>query len=127
MVNHLMSDPAITAMIGDRLYPLAIPETGKVPAIVYQRISAPRTLSLTGESGSSPRIQLSCYAPSYKQAKQMAMVLAQSLDYLRGTLGGRAKAAVLMAGYREDYEPETGRYRSDVDFFIMHSKQFKGE
>lgn len=123
LVAHLLADTNITAIIEDRLFPLAIPQGEDVPAIVYQRISSPRTLTLTGESAPNPRIQLSCYARSFGQAKQMAIQLYNFLDYFRGKLGNKTKTAILMADSRDDYEPETGRYRCDVDFFIMHTKK----
>lgn len=123
LVSHLLADSALTAIIGDRLYPLAIPETGKVPAVVYQRISSQRVLALDGSSSAnSPRIQFSCYAASFGQAKQIAMKLYESLDCFRGVLGNKTKAAVLMADNRDDFEQETGRYRCGVDFFVLHTK-----
>lgn len=100
------------------LYP-----NGVIPAIVLQRISTPRTLSLTGESASNPRIQASVYSYDYTEAKEIAEVLNDSLDYFSGALGGWAKASVLRADYRDSYEHETGLYRSDVDFFITHIKE----
>lgn len=123
LVAHLLSDEKITSIIQDRLFPQAVPQDEDVPAIVYQRISSPRTLTLTGESASNPRIQLSCYAKTFGQAKQMAITLYNSLDFFRGKLGNKTKSAVLMEDSRDDYEPETGRYRCDVDFFIMHTKK----
>lgn len=81
LVAHLLSDEKITSIIQDRLFPLAVPQDEDVPAIVYQRISSPRTLTLTGESASNPRIQLSCYAKTFSQAKQMAVTLYNSLDF----------------------------------------------
>ena len=127
LVMHLLNDSALTALVGDRVFPLAIPQDEQVPAIVYQKISAPRTLSVSGDSSAnSTRMQLSCYAETFGQAKQIAQVLYNSVDVFRGQLGGRVKAAVLMADSRDDYEPDTGRYRCDIDFFVMHHKQ-KGE
>lgn len=126
MVAHILADQALTAIIKDRLYPLAIPDTGTVPAIVYQRVSSPRTLTLDGDSVNSPRIQFSCYATSFGQAKQVAMGLCESLDCFRGVLGDKTKAVVLMADNRDDFEPETGRYRCGVDFFVLYTKQRGG-
>lgn len=117
-----MADQALTAIIKDRLYPLAIPDTGTVPAIVYQRVSSPRTLTLFGDSANNPRIQLSCYGATYGQAKQLAILLYKSLDCFRGALGNKTKAAVFMDDVRDSFEQETMRFRSDVDFFIMHTK-----
>lgn len=116
-----MVDPKIRGLVGDKIYALAIPQNKDVPAIVYQRISTARTLSLTGESASNPRIQFSAYAKDYATAKDIAMALKASLDFYIGELGGEIKAATYMADYRDDYEPDTGRYRSDVDFFVLRN------
>lgn len=122
MVNHILADTAIKAVINDRLFPLAIPQEENIPAIVYQRISSPRTLTLSGDSVNNPRIQLSCYGASYGTAKQLAILLYQSLDCFRGALGNKVKATLLMDDSRDGFDHETKRYRSDVDFFIMHTK-----
>lgn len=114
LVKHLMADEKLKRIIGHRLFPLAIPQHEDVPAIVYQRISTPRTLGLTEEGASNPRFQFSAYAEDYAEVRQMAMYLKESLDYFRG------KIAVLQADARENFEHETGRYRADVDFFAMY-------
>lgn len=126
IVDHLLADQELTALVRDRIFPLAIPQadsdlypSGVIPAIVWQRVSTPRTLSLTGESGSNPRFQFSVYADDLIEAREIAQVLNKSLDFFIGTLGGKAKAQVLKADYRDSYEYETGLYRSDVDFFVF--------
>lgn len=126
LVSHLLADQRVTTIIGSNLFPLAIPLDKDVPAVVFQRISSPRTLSLGGSSANNPRIQFSCYAKTFSLAKEIATVVYESLDTFRGMLGGQVRAAVLMADSRDDYEPDTGRYRCDIDFFVMHHKQ-KGE
>ena len=130
LVAHLLADQNLTYIVHDRIFPLVIPQedkkiypNGVIPGITYQRVSTPRSLSLSGESASNPRIQLDAYAKTYTQSKRIAMLLYNSLDYFRGALGGRAKAAVLVADSRDDYEPETSRFRSGVDFFVMHTKK----
>ncbi len=130
LTDHLLEDQNLSALIGDRVFPLVLPQENKTiypdgvtPAVVWQRISSPRALSLSGETANNPRFQFSGYADDLMVARQIADALNQSLDFFAGTLGGRTKAQVLRADYRDSYEHETGLYRSDVDFFILHNKK----
>lgn len=139
IVAHLLADEGFTSTIGCNesskyriynLFPLALPQedsanypNGVTPGVVYQRISSPRTLSLTGDSANSPRFQFSVYARSLAEAREIAQALNKSLDLFIGTLGGKAKAQVIRADYRDSYEHETGLYRSDVDLFIYYNKK----
>ncbi len=40
IVSKLMSESAITALIGQRLYPQVVPQDVTLPAIAYQRIDS---------------------------------------------------------------------------------------
>lgn len=123
VVDHLLSDPSVIALVGAKIFPLAIPQDQDVPAITYQRISSPRTLTLDKESDDEPRIQIVAWAKTYGEAKDIAIAVNASLDMFIGKLGDQIKAVVFRADHRDDYEPETGRYRADVDFIVQHTKK----
>lgn len=123
LVVHLLADDELTALIGENLFPLAIPEGGQTPAVVWQRISSPRTLALAGDDASSPRFQFSAYADDLILARRIAQALNNALDFFVGVLGDKTKAQVIRADYRDSYEHETGLYRSDVDFFIYYTNK----
>lgn len=127
IVAYLLEDEKLSALVWDRIFPLQLPQPddflypdGVIPGIVYQRISTPRTLSLSGESSSNPRIQFTVYSDEYVEAKSVAKALNRALDGFAGTLRDNVRAQVLRAEYRDMQERETGLYRCDIDFFAFH-------
>ncbi len=123
LVAHLLADDELTALVGNNLFPLAIPEGEQAPAVVWQRVSSPRTLSLSGNSADSPRFQFSAYAHDLVLARRITQALNNALDFFVGVLGDKTKVQVIRADYRDSYEHETGLYRSDVDFFIYYTNK----
>ena len=129
LVAHLLADSKLNALVGKKIFPYELPQEdstifpdGVTPAIVYQRVSSSRTLTLEGEASSAPRFQFSVYAYDALVAREIARVLNQSLDFFLGELDGKVKAQSIRADYRDTKEHETGLYRSDVDFFILQIK-----
>lgn len=133
LIKYLNNHEALWGITPERLFMLALPQEddknypgGVTPAIVMQRISTPRTLTLSGDGPENPRFQFSVYAQPLKVAKDTAKLLNGVLDQFSGTLGDNVRTQILRADYRDSFEQETSLYRSDVDFFVMHSKRKKG-
>lgn len=49
--NHLLSDPDVKLLLGDRIYPLAAPENATYPLMVYRRSGTNREYMMTGSCG----------------------------------------------------------------------------
>jgi hypothetical protein len=119
LVSHLLADAPLMAVIERRLYPLVLPQDAAVPAVTYQRVSTPRTLTLKGGGTTAPRFQFSAWAMTYSQAKQVGELLKAALDCYTGPMGTH-KVAAFMAGYRDTYDDDTKRYGCGVDFIINY-------
>lgn len=80
----LTTDPGLSALIGNRLFPVQLPEQVIKPAISYDRISGPRMMSHQGPSGTAnPRYQFNCWGDTYAQSKRVADQLRFALDGLQ--------------------------------------------
>jgi len=121
---HVTGDASIAALISDRFYPLRAPQGAALPYAVYQRISTPRIRSQSGPSGlARPRFQVTCYASSYSQSRQLANLMRISLDGFRGTMGGGVSVgAVFLENEMDTYEDETGAFGTPMDFIIWHQE-----
>ena len=76
-------------LVGDRVFPVVVPEDADLPAVAYQRISGPRLLGQAGSLGvGEARIQVTVIAATYADAKQVAGGIRDLLNGYRGTLGG---------------------------------------
>lgn len=88
LVARLKANPAITAIVGTRIYPLAIPQKGQLPALVYAIPSTDRVRNLAGAAGvATARVLIDARATTYAVVKQLQELLRQ-YDGFSGTLAG---------------------------------------
>ena len=101
----------IKTLAGGRVYPIVLPDSVSLPAIVYQRISSVPITSLDGDSGlDSVRIQISVWGNTYKEVKDLSVTV-------RATLNSSA-LKITTENDTDDYEPETKRFRVLTDFVV---------
>lgn len=97
------------------------------PALTCQKISGPRVASKDGPAGlAHPRMQVSCWAKSYADAKAVAEQVRLALEGFSGIMGGAGGIKVditLLENEVDFYEPETGIYHVPVDFLIWHREE----
>ncbi len=118
----LLADPAVAALVGSRIYPMRLPQNPALPAVVFQRISAPPDgLTIDGRAGRVPiRLQLSLWAQTYDGARALMAAVDARLDGYSGSNGdGTALRLVALKNMSDDYEPETGLYRVIADYRVI--------
>lgn len=94
----------LSALIGTRLYPVLIPQEVAEPAVAYQVITGLPTRSHTGYSNhQATRIQFTCQAGSYSQAKAVSKAVRHCWESFRGTVSG-----ILIGGAFVENEFDTG-------------------
>jgi len=77
----LVGDASVYAIIGDRVYPLLIPQDAAYPAIAYQRISGKNLRSHDGaDSLENVRVQLTLVAESFEMVKNLEKEVNRVLD-----------------------------------------------
>jgi hypothetical protein len=77
----ILAAPAVSALIGSRLYPNIVPQKAPNPAMTYQQISGPRLHDMQGAVGMcKARFQINCWAASYAKAKELAETVRLTLD-----------------------------------------------
>lgn len=118
---YLTAHAGLSALIGDRLYPMRLPEGVTFPAMTYQRISTPRMRSHSGPSGlASPRFQYDCWDVTYAGAGAVARELRLALDGYRGGMGQIETFANFLEDERDDFDPATDQFRVIVDAIVWH-------
>lgn len=106
-------------LVGERVYPLTLPERVTLPAIRYQRIDSPGEVSHSGAAGiEHPRMQFSIHAGTFGAAEQVAQALKRALHGRRGLFG--AGSAAFVVNDVPDFEEETGQYLRHVDVIVWH-------
>lgn len=120
LVTYLEANGGLTLLTGARIYPLRLPQSPTLPAVVYQQISNAPEYSHEGSSNlAQVRIQFSCWSTTLLEAKQIADELEAALGGYRGLIGGRDTTA-FVDNRQSDDDPETGLYREIVDVIFWN-------
>lgn len=120
----LLEDSTVAGLVGARIYPLVLPQNPTLPAIVYQRISAPPDpLSLDGPGGRlRTRVQLGLWASTWSGSRTLAAAVREVLHGWSGIGDGQDVMLIAEANETDDYEPETKLYRVVADYYV-HTKE----
>jgi hypothetical protein len=95
--TYLLAQAPLAALIGDRLYPVACPETATLPAVTYRRASGGHLHNLTSASGAAiPEFELVVWAETYEDADEVAEAIRQEMQGFRGTMGSDAVKSVIL-------------------------------
>jgi hypothetical protein len=123
LVDFLLAYTPLTVLIGDRVYPLILPQEPTLPAIVYQRIGGVPEYSQSGFSNLTPvRMQITCWGTTLMSAKNVAIQVKLALGGYRGPMGSSTVGAIFIEDELDDLDEETGLYRVILDVLLWHEE-----
>lgn len=115
LVGMMLGDAAVAALVGDRVYPLVIPQDAPLPAITYQEIETAALATAGGDDGRrESQFGVSVWGVSYLVVKQGRGAL---LGLFHGYRGGRIERITARA--RDEYVPEVGWFREVVTLAVL--------
>ena len=125
LYTHLSS----VLSVGDRVYPLTLPQGAVLPAVTYQLVGGEGPLHSHGDAnhGADPsfhrsRLQLACWAPSARAADLLAAEVETAVDGFTGTWGTVPVASALVDTSIDDWRQDVGRYRRIVDVLVQWTR-----
>ena len=122
--TYLLTQPGLTALISNRIYPMKLPQKPTLPAIVRQKIDSTKLHGFSADYGAATRIQLTAWALTESEAsaiKEQIRIATQ--NYMNQTMGGGVSVKNIEFDEGPDmYEDETGRYGKIVDLIIWHTE-----
>lgn len=126
----LTSDVAVSPLVGNRVYPVILPQAVTYPAITYQTITAASTYSMDGSSElANPRMQLDLYASSFDGVTVLKAAVMKCLSGFVGTVGtppveiqGVFRVSETDAFEQEIDGPGPRVWRKTLDFIIWHKE-----
>lgn len=126
LYNRLSTYSALTALVGDRINPVRLPQGTAYPAVSYFRVSRPTRRTFGGNTAiASPRFQFDCWAKRYTDAKAVADQLIAALNNFSGTMGGTGGVEVqdieLMNEMDDDFLDTADLYHVVLEFTVWHS------
>ncbi len=130
IASYLEEYAGLVALIGDRVYPMMIPQGATLPCLTYQRISTPRivTHDTSGATGdlARPRFQFDAWATTQKAAKAITDQVRAALNGKTGSIGTAPNNITIRAALAEnevpEYIPDAKLYRSRSDYRIGHEE-----
>ena len=118
LVNHIKANGI------SRIYPLVLPQKVTYPAVTYQKIAGEFEHSMGGDSGFAyPDYQISCFAKTYKEAKDTATTIRICLRNLMLMVDDIYIQALLIENEIDDYEYETEIYSVILEFRVFFQDQ----
>ena len=130
LFKYLSSVPEITDLVGDRIYPVLLPEDCALPAIVYSPVYCDYDSALQGDTGFVRQtMQVVCHANTYLKTRRLSRMVKNAIQDFRGDMEGLNIAAVFI---KTDYELsgntslkfDTEEYMSSIEFeFHFNEKE----
>jgi hypothetical protein len=118
---RLEAVPAVTDLIGTRIYPTRAPEGVTRPFATFQRISSTRERAFGQNPGlAGPRFQITAWATTYGEAVTVANAIRQALERYRGTILGIVIQDVFVDTDQDLRDDEAQLYGKSTDFFVHH-------
>ena len=110
----LSAHAGVTAIAGDRSYPVQAPQSAALPFVVWQRVSTSPINSHDGPAAlDQTSVQFACFAATFTAAHDLRNAIRTALEDV--TLGNSARGIVTNIRDTVENEPIPPVFRSDVD------------
>lgn len=88
LADQLKNNPAVAAIVGDRVFPVIAPASSAIPFITWRRSAVQREMTLQGPMGlPTVTLAIDIYAETYEAVRQLADHCRATLDGWGGSLG----------------------------------------
>jgi hypothetical protein len=105
------------------IFPVQMPESTPLPALIYSQISGEGNPSLDGANSLHQcRISFGCYGDSYGDAKRLQRAVRQLLEGLHTTLAeGTPVDNVILLLELDSFEDGPFSYNAPIDFLFVYA------
>lgn len=116
----LQSFAELTAIVGQNMYPILLPNSDVIPAITFWSISIAPDDTVSSQTVWHKRVQFDCIAKSFDDADNLRDTLITSLQGYSGQVGDTYLNDCRMVGGRDIYEDTIQMYRLTADFVLTY-------
>ena len=127
--EYLKTRDEIVGRVGDRIYPIVLPQNASLPAIVYSPVLANYDSELQGDTGYVRQtMQFVCHDTTYKKSRELSRMVKRAFQDYHGDMCGLWIEAVFI---KTDYEYngntalkyDTEEYMSSIEFDIQFNEK----
>ena len=116
--SRLSGFAGLTALVGQQIYPLILPQDGALPAVVFHVISEPRISNFGQDTGDvHARVQVTCFGEKAAGQGSVLAVKQQVRLALQRYSGGNIQDCFVEGG-GSAYESESKIFTVMLDFLI---------
>lgn len=116
----LSGSTAVTNLVGDKLYPIAVDEKVKSPFVVYERSSLNPEYTKDGLSNDIVKVKVSCTSNKYSESLNIIDACRNALELKSGTFSGVKILQCVLEDSKEDCD--TANYYQYLFFSIITTK-----
>lgn len=113
LLRTLREDAGLSALVGNKVFPLAIPAGNYLPCVTFQRIGGMPANTLSGHSGLEEiDLQIDVYAKNYGEAKAVAKAVRAAMPPSSDVFGAH------LIEDQDLYEDGTNYFRVSMEFKV---------
>lgn len=116
----------VTSVVGQRIYPVALPMGTPMPAIVYSLVSAVSLPALDAQAAThltQSRVQVDMVGHDFAALRALRTAVLAALRFQRGAIAGTTVHAVLHGGDGPPtYDMALDLHHRPVDLLITHEQ-----
>lgn len=117
----LSGDAGVSGFVSGRVYPGVIVQGSEQPCLVYNKQGRDRQQLFCGTDGlMMTRVDIDCYASSYRQSVNLANAVTAALLDFSGTMFGTRVPRVFLESEFDLSDIEPGLYRQSQTWAIWH-------
>ena len=123
LFSYLTNNSGVSALVGDRVFPVIVPQDVARPAIAYFKVSDPPGRTFGRRFFARPRYQFNCWGTSYETARAAGDAVKAALENYAGMMGGDNGVKVRMTYFEGDldlYDDPTGQFVTAIEYSIEH-------
>lgn len=128
--SYLETDPGVSALVEDHIYPVRRPEKSPIPAVEWRRVDASRVYTHTPfietDAWVQTRIQVDCWAYTFTEALNVGNAVLAALSGYEGGVTGTLIQSSMAVDEADSYEADTKFYRRRLDFRMMYEDAVTG-
>jgi len=114
--------------LGCSVYPVHLPQSPDYPTVTYSQVSGPRGYTHDGPDGLvTARYQISCWSPSYSDAKSTANDVMDAVSGYSGNMEGTHVGLITVDNESDAYENESGVFFIAIDIMIHYRENSEEE
>ncbi len=123
LVAELRADGAVSAIVGQRIFPEVVPQGQDGAAIVYRRVGTTRHQTLDGQRNVIEVImRIDCWEDSFGACWTLANAVRSALNQLTGAIGGFTiqRSHLEAESNLSVFEGDKREYRVSQDYVIWY-------